>query len=168
MAKKISELGAAGTLTGAELIPLVQGGVTVRTTLNAIDAFVTGVAAARREVWAFACSDLTTALTAGANKGHIHAPYAGTIIAALAGLGTPQTGSGGGGLFTVDVNVAGTSILTTKITIDNGEDHSSSAAAQPVILSGAVALGQKITADIDQIGDGTAKGLTIYLVVEPA
>lgn len=168
MAKKISELTASGTLDGTEIVPVVKTGTTVRTTVALIAAYILGLVSARKEVWAFACSDLTTALTTGTNKGHMHAPYNGTIIAAYAALGTPQDSNGAGGIFTVDVNVAGTSLLTTKITIDNNEDHSSSALAQPVILDGAVTLGQKITADIDQVGDGTAKGLTVYLVVEPA
>lgn len=37
---KISELTAAGTLTGSETVPVVQGTSTVRSTLNAIASFV--------------------------------------------------------------------------------------------------------------------------------
>lgn len=167
MAKKISQLTPASTLTGDELVALVQSGATKQAALSALLTYILSEIPTRREVWAFACSDLTTALTAGTNKGHMHAPYSGTIVDALAGLNTPQDSSGAGTLVTVDVNVAGTSILTTKITIDNNEGHSSTAATQPIILDGAVTKGQKITADIDSLGDGTAKGLTVYLVVQP-
>lgn len=164
MSKKISELDAAVALTGAEQVPVVQDGDTVRATLDDIKAFA---AQGRKEVWAFAASDLSTALTTGTNKGHMHAPYPGTIIEVLAGLNVVQDANGAGGIFTVDVNVAGASILSTKLTIDNTEDHSSTATTPAVISSGAVTKGQKITADIDQVGDGSAKGLTVYLVVEP-
>lgn len=37
--KKISELPPAGVLTGAELVPVVQNGKTVRSTANAIKTF---------------------------------------------------------------------------------------------------------------------------------
>jgi hypothetical protein len=120
------------------------------------------------ETWAFACSDFnTTALTAGTGKGGMIAPYAATVIGAWAGLQTPQTGNGAGGIFTVDVNegASPTSILSTKITIDNGEYWSGNAATPPVISDASIAAGGVITADVDQIGDGTAKGLTVYLRV---
>ena len=118
----------------------------------------------RLEVWAFACSDLSTALTAGNGKGYMHAPYAANVVEVQAGLGTAQTS---GSIFTVDINEAGTTILSTKLTIDNTEDHSSTAATPAVVSDNSIAKGAKITADIDQIGDGTAKGLTVYLLVSP-
>ena len=105
-------------------------------------------------------SDLTTALTTGAGKGVFFMPYAMTVTEVFAGLATPQTS---GSIFTVDINEAGTTILSTKITIDNGEDTSLSAATPPVISDGALAKGAKITIDIDQVGDGTAKGLVIVI-----
>jgi hypothetical protein len=120
------------------------------------------------ETWAFACSDYkTTALTATTDVGGMIAPYAATVIAVYAGLHTPQTGSGGGGLVTVDINegTSPTTILSTKLTIDNGEYSSRDATAQPVISDAAIAAGAKITADVDTIGDGTAKGLTVYMRV---
>lgn len=125
---------------------------------------VTGVC----ETWAFACSDYkTTSLAAATDVGGMIAPYAATVTRVWAGVHTVQTGSGGGGILTVDVNegASPTSILSTKITIDNGEYSSNDAATPPVISDAAIAAGAKITADIDQIGDGTAKGLTVYLRV---
>jgi hypothetical protein len=125
---------------------------------------VTGVC----ETWAFACSDYkTTALAAATDVGGMIAPYAATVFRVWAGVHTVQTGSGGGGILTVDINegASPTSILSTKITIDNGEYSSNDAATPPVISDAAIAAGAKITADIDQIGDGTAKGLTVYMRV---
>ena len=117
------------------------------------------------DVWAFACSDLATALTTGAGKGSMYAPYAATVIEVACSLDTPQVS---GSLFTVNLKEAGTTILSTKLTLDNTEGHSSTAATPPVISDASIAKGAKITADIDQIGNGTAKGLVVYLTVRPA
>jgi hypothetical protein len=64
----------------------------------------------------------------------------------------------------VDIHESGTTILSTKLTIDNGEKTSTTAATPPVISDSALADDAEITVDIDQIGDGTAKGLKVYLI----
>jgi hypothetical protein len=108
-----------------------------------------------------ACSDETTALTAGTGKVAFRMPYAFTLSAVRASLTTVQTS---GSIFTVDINEAGTSILSTKLTIDNGEKTSTTAATAAVISDTALADDAEITIDIDQIGDGTAKGLKVTLI----
>lgn len=106
-----------------------------------------------------ACSDLTTALTTGTGKITFPWPRAVTLSSVHAFLVTPQAS---GSIFTVDVNEGGTTILSTKITIDNGEADSTTAATQPVLSDASLAAMASITVDIDQVGNGTAKGL--YLV----
>jgi hypothetical protein len=110
-----------------------------------------------------ACSDETTALTAGTNKAVFRLPFNYTITAVKASLTTAQTS---GSIFTVDVNVAGGTILSTKITIDNTEKTSATAATAAVISGGSFGGGadDEVTIDIDQIGDGTAKGLKVTLI----
>ena len=108
-----------------------------------------------------ACSDESTALTAGTAKVTFRMPRAVTLTAVRASLSTAQAS---GSIFTVDVNEAGTTILSTKITIDNTEKTSTTAATAPVISDSALADDAEITVDIDQVGDGTAKGLKVYLV----
>lgn len=108
-----------------------------------------------------ACSDETTAITAGVAKVTFHMPFAMTLTEVFAGLTTVQTS---GSIFTVDINEAGSSIISTKITIDNTEETSLTAATPPVISDANLAKGAKITIDVDQIGDGSAKGLKVYLV----
>lgn len=108
-----------------------------------------------------ACSDLSTALTAVAAQMTFPWPCAVTLTSVHAFLVTPQAS---GSIFTVDVNEAGASILSTKITIDNTETDSTSAAAAPVLSDTALAAMAKITVDIDQVGDGTAKGLYLVFV----
>jgi hypothetical protein len=108
-----------------------------------------------------ACSDETTALTTGTAKITFRLPHAVTLTAVRASLTTAQTS---GSIFTVDINEGGTSVLSTKLTIDNTEKTSTTAATAAVISDSALADDAEITIDIDQIGDGTAKGLKITLI----
>jgi hypothetical protein len=108
-----------------------------------------------------AASDETTALTAGTAKVTFRMPYAMTVTAVRASLTTAQAS---GSIFTVDINEAGTTILSTKLTIDNTEKTSVTAATPAVISDTALADDAEITIDIDQIGDGTATGLKITLI----
>ncbi len=108
-----------------------------------------------------AVSDEVTALSIGTGKVTFRMPYAMTLSAVRASLVTAQTS---GSIFTVDVNEGGTTILSTKLTIDNTEKTSTTALTAPVISDTALADDAEITVDIDQIGDGTAKGLKIWLI----
>jgi hypothetical protein len=108
-----------------------------------------------------AASDETTALTAGTAKVTFRMPYAMTVTAVRASLTTAQAS---GSIFTVDINEGGSTILSTKITIDNTEKTSTTAATPAVISDTALADDAEITIDIDQIGDGTATGLKITLI----
>jgi hypothetical protein len=108
-----------------------------------------------------AASDETTALTTGTAKMTFRMPHAMTLTAVRASLTTAQAS---GSIFTVDINESGTSILSTKLTIDNTEKTSTTAATPAVISDTALADDAEITIDIDQIGDGTAKGLKITLI----
>jgi len=108
-----------------------------------------------------AASDETTALTAGTAKVTFRMPYAMTVTAVRASLTTAQAS---GSIFTVDINEGGASILSTKLTIDNTEKTSVTAATPAVISDTALADDAEITIDIDQVGDGTAKGLKLTLI----
>ena len=88
-------------------------------------------------------------------------PHAMTLTAVRASLTTAQAS---GTIFTVDINESGTSILSTKLTIDNTEKTSTTAATPAVISDTALADDAEITIDIDQIGNGTATGLKITLI----
>ena len=122
-------------------------------------------AGAGNQCLAIACSDEATSLTAGAAKVTFRMPYAFILSGVRASLTTPQTS---GSILTVDINEGGTSILSTKLTIDNTEKTSATAAASAVISDTALADDSEITIDLDQIGDGTAKGLKVYLIGVPA
>lgn len=108
-----------------------------------------------------ACSDETTALAAGTAKVTFRMPRGMSVTAVRASLSTAQSS---GSILTVDINEGGVSILSTKLTIDNGEKTSTTAATPAVISDAALADDAEITIDIDQVGDGTAKGLKVTLI----
>jgi hypothetical protein len=108
-----------------------------------------------------AASDESTALTTGTAKVTFRAPSAFTLTGVRASLTTAQSS---GSIFTVDINQNGTSVLSTKLTIDNTEKTSVTAATPAVISTSAITDDAEITIDIDQIGNGTATGLKITLI----
>ena len=114
------------------------------------------------DVFIIACSDETTDLTAGTDKARFTMPYAGTLTAVKADVNTAPTGS----TLVVDINEAGVSVLSTKLSIDAGESSSSTAATPPVISDSALASGAVISIDLDQIGSTVAgAGLKVTLFV---
>jgi len=138
---------------------------TFKTPVTVPDAVVAGDAANKGQLDAasvqcipIACSDETTALTAGTGKVTFRMPYAFTLQKVRASLSTAQTS---GSIFTVDVNEGGVSVFSTTLTIDNTEKTSTTATTPAVISDTALADDAEITIDIDQIGDGTAKGLKV-------
>ena len=108
-----------------------------------------------------AASDETTALTTGVSKVTFRMPFDFTLTAVRASLSTAQAS---GSTFTVDVNEGGVSILSTKLTIDNTEKTSTTAATPPVLSDTSLADDAEISVDIDTVGDGTAKGLKVVLI----
>jgi len=157
MAKKISELDPAGSLSGAELLEVAQAGSSTSLSLADLATFI-GSGGGGVKAFVVAISDETTALTAGTAKVTFRMPYAMTLTAVRLSLTTAQATSGAGGILTVDVNESGSSILSTKLTVDNTEKTSSTAATAAVISDTALADDAEVTIDVDQIGDGTAKG----------
>lgn len=91
--------------------------------------------------------------------GDFECPITGTIIE----IGAYVDTAGTTGTETVDVNKNGTTIISTKITIDSTEKSSRTAAAPPVISVSSIAAGDLITIDIDAIQTTPAKGLTVRL-----
>ena len=162
--KKFSELTAKGAaLADTDLIAISEsagGGTYVSKRVTGANV-KTFAQSGLPTVIQLAASDETTALTTGTAKVTFRMPYAMTVSNVRASLSTAQTS---GSIFTVDVNENGTSIISTKLTIDNTEKTSSTAATAAVISDSALADDAEITIDIDQIGDGTAKGLKVTLI----
>ena len=120
-----------------------------------------GVFTGLPEAIQLAASDETTALTTGTGKVTFRMPFAMTLTAVRASLTTAQAS---GSIFTVDINQSGSSVLGTKLTIDNTEKTSVTAATAATITTSSLTDDAIITIDIDQIGNGTATGLKITLI----
>ena len=109
-----------------------------------------------------AVSDETTALTTGAGKVTFRMPHAMTLTGVRASLTTAQAS---GTIFTIDVNQNGSTIFISNwLTIDNTEKTSVTAVDPCIINTTNLTDDAEITIDIDQIGNGTAKGLKITLI----
>jgi hypothetical protein len=117
--------------------------------------------AAKTEALIFAVSDETTALTAATSSGVFRMPYGFTLTAVRCSVTTAGTGS----VITVDINETGTTILSTKLTIDATEKTSTTAATAAVISDTALADDAEITIDIDTVDSGgVGAGLKVYLI----
>lgn len=111
---------------------------------------------------------IATNITAGTGKDSLVLPY-GLLLDTVANGGiyaTLAVGQAAGVVLTVDVNRNGTSILSTRLTFDNNERSTLTAAIPPVLVAGGevLAKGDEITIDVDQVGTALAKGLRVYLV----
>jgi hypothetical protein len=105
-------------------------------------------------------------VTEGTSKIVYRQPRKITLTGVLAGLKTAQTS---GDTLTVDIKVNGESILSTLLTIDNGETTSETAETPAVIDAPEIDAGDEVSFDVTQVGDGTAVMLTVCLMgrIEP-
>jgi hypothetical protein len=116
----------------------------------------------KSESFCIAASDEITPLTAGTGKATFRMPYAFTVTAVRASVNTVATGAT---LLTVDVNEAGTTIISTKLTFDASEKTTVTAATPPVISDSSLADDAEMTIDIDAVGNTTpGKGLKVCII----
>jgi hypothetical protein len=149
----------SGGLNGDEYVPMdLPDGTTVKILASEIARLARTTSP---QALIVAVSDETTALTTGTAKITFRMPFAFVLTDVRGALSTAQTS---GSTLTVDINEAGASILSTKLTIDNTEKTSTTAAAPPVISDSTLADDAEVTIDIDTVGDGTAKGLKVTLL----
>ena len=115
------------------------------------------------EVICLAASDETTALdTTGNPVMTFRMPFKMELSEVRASLTTAGSTSG---TTTIDINEGGTTILSTKLTIDYGEKTSTTAATPAVISGTTLADDAEITIDIDAVtGGANEAGLKIYLI----
>lgn len=111
-----------------------------------------------QEVWIISISDQATPLTTGTAKFTFRVPYGATVTGVKASLQTASSS----GIPTFDINKNGTTILSTKLTIDASEKTSNTAAVSPVISVSGLDDDSEITIDIDVAGTG-AVGAIIYI-----
>ena len=119
-----------------------------------------GVVSSRTPVYLErAITDESTVITTGNAKLTFRMPHAFVLTGVRASLNTASSS----GIPTVDINEAGVSILSTKLTIDATEKTSVTAATPAVISDANLADDAEITVDIDVAGTG-AKGLKIVMI----
>lgn len=105
--------------------------------------------------------DETTALTTGTAKYTLRMPFAMNLTDVRAYVTTAPTDAD----LIIDINEAGATILSTKLSVDDGEKTSVSATTPAVISDSALADDAEITIDIDQVGSTVAgAGLKVILI----
>jgi hypothetical protein len=126
----------------------------------ATTAFVADAVAKQPEVLMFAVSDETTDLTTGTDAITFRMPFAMTLTSCRASVTTAPTGS----TIIVDIEESGTTIFSTKLTIDASE-KTSTTATPSVISDGALADDAEMSVNIDQVGSTIpGAGLKITLI----
>lgn len=160
----VIEIAATGGSSGVNSVNGLTGDVVLQAGAGLTAALQSGgviLIEADVEAIQIACSDETTALTTGTAKVTFRMPYALTLTAVRASVTTAPTGS----VLTVDINEGGSTILSTKLTIDAGEKTSTTAATPPVISDPNLADDAEITIDIDGVGSTIAgAGLKVTLI----
>lgn len=109
--------------------------------------------------------DETTSLSTGNGKAVFRMPYGFTLTEVRASVTTAPTGAN----IIIDLSQNSTgspvAIFSTKLTIDDGEKTSTTAATPAVISDGDLDDDAEISVDIDQVGSTIAgAGLKIWLI----
>ena len=119
------------------------------------------VAVTRAEPIIVAASDEGSDIATGFAKVTFRMPYAMTLTSVRANVNTAPSGSS----ILIDINKNGSTILSTRISIDSATKTSLSAATQPVISDTALANDDEITIDFDAVGSvDTGKGVKVTLI----
>lgn len=97
--------------------------------------------------------------------GYLVMPFEGYILDG--GIGATVDTAGTTNSTTIDINKNGSTILSTKISIETTETDSRNATTQPVLKPDMkkFSVGDKFSFDIDAISTTPAKGLTVYMNV---
>lgn len=106
--------------------------------------------------------DQTGVLAVGTGKAFARMPFAATVVGVGAWVTTAQAA---GAVLTFDIMETGTTILSTKLTFDNTEKTTTTAATAAVVSDSAIAADAEIRADITQVGTPAAIGGGIWLDV---
>lgn len=160
--ESVNNASDISTIAEGDRIPIIDdpaGTPTIKYTTPAELRAIVGI-----ESFIIACSDETTVLGAASTSvplATFRMPYAFTVTAVRASLRTAGTGAA---LITCDIHESGTTILSTKITIDATEKTSTTAATAPVISDSSLADDALIELFLDQRDtDNVATGLKITI-----
>lgn len=121
-------------------------------------------AAPDKQCFRLPCSDhATTNIAVASDVYRFQVPYGLLLGEVRVTLNVAQAS---GTVLTVDVKQNGTSIFTTKVTLDNNEKTSKTAAAPYVLVNPTTILadGDLISVDVTQVGTPGARGLEVQLI----
>ncbi|MHB0936528.1 MAG: hypothetical protein ACYC6A_09080 [Armatimonadota bacterium] len=97
----------------------------------------------------------------------LECPFTGTVVGAGARNDTAGSDTGGA-KSTYDIRLDGTSIFSTRITIDTDQTSSRAASAPPVLATTAVTAGQVFSLYCTGVGSTPPKGLSFTIDVQKA
>ena len=139
---------------------------TVLTVVGGLPAWASAGHVTQSRALEVACSDESTAITTGTAKITFRMPFAMTLNAGESGVRASLTGAGStSGTTTVDINEGGSTILSTKCTVDDGDLTSVGASSAVVVSDVNLADNASITVDIDAVtGGANETGLKIQLI----
>ena len=153
-----------GTMTGAITLPASNPTNANHATRK---AYVDAQVLARKESFILACSDETNDLSAssGTPKVTFRMPYAFTLTYVRATVSTAPVGS----TIIVDVKKGGSTIFSTKVSIDANAESSFEATTPRVFAAAASEVSfnedEEVNIFLDQVGSSTAgKGLKVMLI----
>jgi hypothetical protein len=166
---KISELPELVIPLNIDVIPIASENTTKKITVdNLIQAFVKATSADWAninnlslpiEIPVNVSNNETTVLTTGNSKITLRLPQDITLLEVKASLTTASSS----GNVIVDINKNGSTVLSSKITIEVGEKTSKTATTLPVISNPYLENDDEITIDVDSAGSN-ATGLKVWLI----
>lgn len=165
-------IGAAGVTGSLKILGSTSGTATMQTAAvagtptltlpTATGTLALTVGTGLPAEYCVAASDETTAVTTGTAKVTFRMPYAMTLTGVRASVTTAPTG---GTLLTIDINEAGATILSTKLTFDASEFTTQTAVTAAVISDSALADDAQMTVDFDAVGSTVAgAGVKVCLI----
>lgn len=111
------------------------------------------------EIISVQCSDMVSNISIQVGAGYFRVKKAFIISAISASLFVVSSS----GVVTLDINKNGSTILSTKLTLDANEKISETAAIPYVLTDTGAAFNDEFTIDIDTAGTG-ARGVIVYFL----
>jgi len=153
--------GAGVTIHSPRSLVLRKQYSTVRLIQIATDEWLMIENGTQLESLVIPIGDEDTDITTGTAKTTFRLPYGFTLTEVRCNCKVAPTGS----TIIIDINEEGTSVLSTKLTIDVSEKTSTTAATPAVISDATLADDAEMTIDVDQIGSTIAgTGLKVTLL----
>ena len=155
---------ASGSLRVEQIFIMTQQSYDAIPTASVSESYVHLISDAKSyEYVQIACGSSTVPITSGSNRGFDVSPVNGIITNTFA----DYMDGGNTDSSTFDVEVSGSSIYSTKLTIDVNESSSRSAATPAVISTGSISTGDRIFIHAEAVPTGALLPI-VTIVIEKA